>query len=400
MSFPNAVQPGSTGRLRRFLQLETPFRMTKEQGTVTRSVGKRHRTFLRLILIVVGIGVGLALCEVSMRAFHQGDTRTVSLYHNKIFKLPPHVRFMNYHENKNLVETNNLGFHDRERQAVDDNYRILFLGDSFLEGRQVRTESLFTSRLEKKLSSDGQKIEAINGGVSGTGTPYQYVLWKDFFEPNVKIDHLVLCFFMGNDLIDNNLELVSSTSGGSDSGFFVDSKGTILDVGENPGLLKRTINSGRDHSVLINTLYEGAYRIRKNVQEAAEENGEGYAERRERVDMAGAWEASEQGTIALIRKWKAELAGKNIPFDIVIIDRPARVYNKFELSFMEKLQATCAQDQIGCLRLKLDGDPYELYSFDGIALGHFNDKGHETVANELYEYFQSHHKALFTRPLR
>ncbi len=397
MSFTTAVQSNSAGRLRRFLRLDRPLRITKEQGTVTGHVGKRRRTFLRLILVVVGIGVGLSLCEISMRAFQLGNTRTLSLYNNRIFKLPPHIRFMNYHENKNLVETNNLGFHDRERQATNDNYRILFLGDSLVEGRQVRTESLFTSRLEKKLTSDGQKIEAINGGVPGTGTPYQYVLWKDFFEPNVKIDHLVLCFFMGNDLIDNSPELGSSKSGGSDSGFYVDSTGTILDVGEKPGLLKRAINSGRDHSVLINTLYEGAYRIRRNFQEAAEENGEGYAERRERQDTAGAWEASEQGTIALIRKWKAELTGKNIPFDIVIIDRPGRVYNKFELSFMERLQATCAQDRIGCLRLRLDGDPYELNSFDGIALGHFNDRGHERVANELYEYFQSHHKAIFNR---
>jgi lysophospholipase L1-like esterase len=304
---------------------------------------------------------------------------------------------MNYNENKNLVETNNLGFHDRERQATNDNYRILVLGDSFVEGRQVRTESLFTSRLEKKLPSDGQKIEVINGGVPGTGTPYQYVLWNEFFEPNLKIDHLVLCLFMGNDLIDNNLELVASTSGSSDSGFFVDSTGKILDVVEKPSLVKRTINAGRDHSLLINSLYEGAYRLRRNFQEAAEENGAGDSERQGRVDSAGAWEASEQGTIALIRRWKAELAGEKTPFDIVIIDRPGRVYNKFELGFMEKLQATCAQEQIDCLRLKLDGDPYELYSFDGISLGHFNDKGHETVANELYEFFQSHHQAIFNR---
>jgi len=397
MSFANPVPSNSAGRLRRFLRLETPLRMTKEKDAATPYAGKRRRTLLRLILIVAGIGVGLSLCEISMRAFQLGNTRILSLYDNKIFKLPPHIRFMNYNENKNLVETNNLGFHDRERQAANDNYRILFLGDSFVEGRQVKTERLFTSRLEKKLTRDVQRIETINGGVPGTGTPYQYVLWKDFFEPNIKIDHLVLCFFMGNDLIDNNLELFSSTSGSSDSGFFVDSAGTILDVGGKPGLLKRTINSGRDHSVLINSLYEGAYRIRRNFQEAAEENGAGNAERRGRVDSAGAWEASEQGTVALIRKWKAELAGKNIPFDVVIIDRPGRVYNKFELRFMEKLQATCAQDQIDCLRLKLAGDPYELYSFDGIALGHFNDKGHETVANELYEYFQSHHQAIFNR---
>jgi hypothetical protein len=400
MSVANTVQSNPAGRLRRFLRLEARFRTIKEKERGTPYAGRMRRTLLRLILVVVGIGIGLSLCEISMRAFQLGNTRTLSLYNDRIFKLPPHIRFMNYNENKNLIETNNLGFHDRERQASNDNYRILFLGDSFLEGRQVKTESLFTSRLEKKLSSDGKKIEAINAGVPGTGTPYQYVLWKEFFEPNIKIDHVVVCFFMGNDLMDNNLDLVALTSGSSDSGFFVDNTGTILDVVAKPGLLKRTINSGRDHSVLINTLYEGAYRMRTNFQETAEETGAGDVERRGRVDRAAAWEASEQGTIALIRKWKAELVGKNVPFDLVIIDRPGRVYNRFELRFMEKLQKTCVQDQIDCLRLKLDGDPYEFFSFDGIALGHFNDHGHEAVANELYEFFQSHHKAMISRLLR
>ncbi len=378
------------GRLVRSL----PATRTPSDGRAVKVRG----VLLKLILVMVGIGAGLSFCEIGMRAFQLGNTRIVSLYNGKIFKPPPHLRFMNYNENKNLVVTNNLGFHDYEREAANDKYRILFLGDSYVEGRQVRTESLFTSRLEKKLTGEGQRIEIINGGVAGTGTPYQYVLWKEFFEPNIKIDHLVLCFFMGNDLTDNNLELFSATSGSSDSGFFVDRTGALLNVGEKPGLLKRTINSSRDHSVLINSLYEAAYRVRKSFQQAAEENGAGYAERRERADSAGAWEASEQGTIALIRTWKAELAGKNIPFDIIIIDRPVRVYNKFELGFMEKLKATCAQEQIDCLRLNLAGDPYELYSFDGIALGHFNDKGHETVANELYEYFRWHHKGVLTHP--
>src|SRR6266508_6183068 len=218
-----------------------------KRRTLSRAVASR-RTLVRLALVVFGIVIALSICEVTMRTFQLGDTRIVSLYNDRIFKLPPHTRFMNYNENKNLMETNNLGFHDRERQAANDSYRILFLGDSFVEGRQVKTDSLFTTRLEKKLTDDGQRIEIINGGVPGTGTPYQYVLWKEFFEPNIKVDHLVLCLFMGNDLIDNNLELVSSTSGSSDGGFFVDSSGAILSVVGKPGLLKRTINSGRDHS--------------------------------------------------------------------------------------------------------------------------------------------------------
>ncbi|HEY8188548.1 MAG TPA: SGNH/GDSL hydrolase family protein [Pyrinomonadaceae bacterium] len=355
------------------------------------------KTFLRLILIVVGIVVGLLLCEVIMRASRLGNKRVVTLYNNRIFKLPPHFSFINFNENKNVVETNNLGFHDHDRQATNDNYRVLFLGDSFLEGRQVDTDRLFTTRLESRFNQEGQRIETINGGISGTGTANQYVLWKEFFEPNIKVDHVVLSFFMGNDLVDNNFELASSTLGGSDSAFFVDSEGTIFNVGREPGPLKKTINLVRNHSVLINTLYEQAYQKRKTLREESEEYS---GDKGGRVDESGAWRASEQGTITLIKRWKSELAEKNIPFDVVVIDRPGKVYNKFELEFGGRLREMCGQDHIDCLWLKLSDDPYKSYSFDGIYLGHFSYQGHEQAANELYDYFKTRHAALFNRSAR
>ena len=135
--------------------------------------------------------------------------------------------------------------------------------------------------------------------------------------------------------------------------------------------------------------------ISLNLRAEAADNGAGAMVG---VDYTRAWEDSQQGTIALIRNWKSELDRENIPFDIVIIDRPGRIYNKFEVSFLEKLQSVCAQDRIDCLRLKLGSDPFETYSFDGIGLGHFNDQGHEMAANELYDYFKTHHSGLFNRP--
>ena len=365
--------------------------------TPTKFRVRMRKTVLRLLLIVAGIGVGLALCEVTMRALQLGNARVVTLYNNRIFKLPPHYRFTNFDENRNTVETNNLGFHDHERQATNDNYRVLFLGDSFLEGRQVETDRLFTILLENKFSQAGQKIETINGGIPDTGTAEQYVLWKEFFEPNIKVNHVVLCFFRGNDLVDNNFDLSSSTFGGSDNAFFADSDGKIIWLGSEPGPTKKTINLVRNHSVLINTLYEQAYRMRKTLRAEAAGNG---GDQGGRVDRSGAWQASEQGTIALIKRWKSELADKHIPFDVVVIDRPGKVYNKFELEFVDKLQETCAQDQIDCLRLKLSDDPYESYSFDGINLGHFNYKGHELAAGELYDYLGTHHAAIFKRPVK
>ena len=361
---------------------------------LTRFRVRMRKTFLRLILIVLGIGVGLVIAEMIMRAFQLGHTRSVILYNDKIFKLPPHASFMNLDENTNLIETNNLGFHDRERQTANDNYRILFMGDSFVEGRQVDTQSLFTMRLEKRFSDDGQKIEAINGGVPNTGTAYQYSLWKEFFEPGVKVDHLVLCFFLGNDLVDNSTDLKLSTYGDTDNSFFLDSEGNILATRKQPGLVKSTVNYVRDHSVLMDRLYESAYRMKKEVQVGS---GDAVGDEGGRVDRSGAWRASEQGTIALIKRWRSELNAKKIPFDVVVIDRPGKVYNRFELEFADRLLTTCAEDGIDCLRLKLTNDPFESYSFDGANLGHFNYKGHELSANELYDYFKAHHAAIFNR---
>lgn len=360
------------------------------QRSVTAAGRRKRKTFLKLALIGLSVVVTLIVIEVTMRAFDLGTTRTLVWYHNRILKLPPHARFMNYKENRNLVETNNWGFHDRDRAATNDAYRILFLGDSFVEGRHVKTESLFTSRLEQTFSRGERKIEAINGGVPGTGTAYQYVLWKEFFEPEIKLDRIVLCFFMGNDLLDNN-SLLSEISGVSDSGIFVDGEGNILDVGEKPGMVKRAINIGRDKSVLANVAYESIYRVRAGLQQVGQPavNGETVAGKRD--GEVAAWHTSEKGTIALIKKWQAELSGKKIPFDIVIIDRPGKVYNKVELQFLSELEATCSQDRIGYLRLQLEGDPYKFYSFDGISLGHFNEQGHETAANEIYRYLETHY---------
>lgn len=358
---------------------------------------RARKAFLRLILIVLSIGVGLGLAEMIMRVFHLGHARTVVLYNDKIFKLPPHASFMNLDENTNLMETNNLGFHDREREAANDNYRILFIGDSFVEGRQVDTPSLFTMRLEKKFADDGQKVEAINGGVPGTGTAYQYSLWKEFFEPNIKVDHLVLCFFMGNDLVDNNTDLKLSTFGDTDNSFFLGSEGNILATRKQPGLLKSTVNYARDHSVLADRMYEIAYRVKKEVQT---ESAGSVGDEGGRIDRSGAWQASEKGTIALIKRWRSELKEKKIPFDVVVIDRPGKVYNKFELEFADRLLTTCAQEKIDCLRLKLTADPFESYSFDGTNLGHFNYKGHELAAAELYDYFKTRHAAIFNWPAK
>jgi len=359
------------------------------------------RSFLiRLLSVLVGIVVALSLSEILLRGSHIGHTATLMLYNNIILKRKPHVKFMNLIENRNWVETNNLGFHDRERDPANGNYRVLFLGDSFVEATQVGTDNLFTRRLENMFSRDGHKIECINGGVSGAGTAYEYLLWKEFFEPNIKVDQLVLCVFMGNDLKNNNIELSYPPNGNA---IFLNRDGSVFTNEVKLSHFKKVVNIFRDYSAAINTLYESAYLIRrahqkKNVEDEAQAQ---FGENKERPGQAEgnskAWEASVQGTVALIRKWKSELDEKNVPMDIVIIDTPEKSYNRFHIDFIDKLKQICEQDRIGYLRLKLTENPYDAYSFDGKALGHFNYRGHQMAAAELSDYFESHYKEILNQ---
>jgi hypothetical protein len=78
-------------------------------------------------------------------------------------------------------------------------YRILALGDSFVEGVQVREEELFSARLEKM----DPELEVMNAGVGGYGTVQEYLyLTREGlrFHPD-----LVLLMFYDNDLSDNCL---------------------------------------------------------------------------------------------------------------------------------------------------------------------------------------------------
>jgi hypothetical protein len=78
-------------------------------------------------------------------------------------------------------------------------YRILALGDSFVEGVQVKEEELFSTGLEKM----DPELEVMNAGVGGYGTVQEYLyLTKEGLRFN---PDLVLLMFYDNDLSDNCL---------------------------------------------------------------------------------------------------------------------------------------------------------------------------------------------------
>jgi lysophospholipase L1-like esterase len=113
------------------------------------------------------------------------------------------------------IQTNSLGYRDREPvEAVDgQKLRVLFLGDSFTWGDEVRVEERFSSLLEASCGLHCDRlppIHAINKGIIGYGTAQsflQYVLARD----EDPADVVLLGLFTGNDLSDN--AVVDSPSG-------------------------------------------------------------------------------------------------------------------------------------------------------------------------------------------
>ena len=101
---------------------------------------------------------------------------------------------------------NSAGMHDIEHNPTkpDVIYRILMLGDSFVQAVQVREEETAHQVLADLLNSqaDSSKFEVISAGVGGWGTAQQLLYYRRegrTYQP----DLVLLMFFLGNDVKDN-----------------------------------------------------------------------------------------------------------------------------------------------------------------------------------------------------
>ena len=109
------------------------------------------------------------------------------------------------------VEINSHGFRDIERDFDNSNhtYKILIIGDSFVEAMQVPLENSFSYILENKLKALGN-YEVIPLGVSGYGT-LQELLMLEKYGKKYNPDLIILMFFPVNDPYDNSFYLEQDT---------------------------------------------------------------------------------------------------------------------------------------------------------------------------------------------
>ena len=105
-----------------------------------------------------------------------------------------------------IVRINSLGLRDDEIAIgkSPDVFRILVLGDSFAEGKQVALAETFPKQLQRLLSQrfPTRHWQVINGGISGYGTADEIKFFETLgrtFTP----DLVILAFCVGNDVQNN-----------------------------------------------------------------------------------------------------------------------------------------------------------------------------------------------------
>lgn len=155
-------------------------------------------------LLVVAIVLAAALAEVGIRwvapqplgVWHHDRDGLALHWPGRITYLPQFGQ---------TVSFNSEGMRDREHAVPKpvDVFRILVLGDSFMEALQVPFEASFPSLLERALDGQARKrVEVVNASVSGWGTDDE-LQYLTTYGMKWRPDLVVVVMTLHNDLSDN-----------------------------------------------------------------------------------------------------------------------------------------------------------------------------------------------------
>lgn len=176
---------------------------------------RRRRPFsfrLRLMLIIVGLIVGIAMLEIALRL--TGVSHPMPYAPDQFCGSRLQAGFSGYwtKEGRAQFHTNQLGFRDRDHATTKParTKRIAVLGDSYIEALQVADDAIFSRQLEQyfaehPLASD-EAVEVLSFGISGWGTAEELLALRHYvwqFDPDV----VVLAFLPANDVRNNSRDL-------------------------------------------------------------------------------------------------------------------------------------------------------------------------------------------------
>jgi lysophospholipase L1-like esterase len=179
-----------------------------------------RRALAPVLLLAGSLLLSTSLAECGLRLYRTGSLRGLSGEHS--LRMPHPTRGWSLEPNGSsfqrtrdygvLVRTNALGMRDRPHavEPAPGTFRILVLGDSFMEAYQVPLEASLPYLLQERLAA--RRVEVLNLGVGGYGTAQQLLALEEEglrYRP----DLVVLAFFAGNDVHNNSRAIEAAVVG-------------------------------------------------------------------------------------------------------------------------------------------------------------------------------------------
>jgi hypothetical protein len=155
-------------------------------------------------IVVVSVVVALGAVELGLRNFYP---MPMGVWHQDREGLALHwPGLVTYLPQFGLtVSFNSAGMRDGEHaiEKAPGVFRILVLGDSFIEALQVPFEESFPSMLQRELADRGPaRIEVVNASVSGWGTDDE-LKYLTSYGRQFKPDLIIVAMTLYNDVSDN-----------------------------------------------------------------------------------------------------------------------------------------------------------------------------------------------------
>ena len=364
----------------------------------------------KLIFVFFSILVSLFLVEIILQRLPHS---TLKFYDNNIFgsALIPNqkeVFVSETSEYKNLVQVNSHGWPDIEHSydKPDGIYRILILGDSFVENFQVPLEARFYRQLQNKL---GSKYEIIAMARGNTGTAPQYLMLKNY-GLKYKPDLVIHMFFEANDIKNNSPKMQNDPFLPY---FTIDSGGGLVEIPRSNRIQKKlaSIKEFLTNFRLIALLFSA----RRSIIEQNQSSRFGYPidyhvyDKSYNEEYTKTWEATKK--LILETKKMVENAGGKYVFVASpgneqiqkdVQGKITQTYPKFSLSEIDFnkpgkiLKEFCNQEAVDCYfmypffqeYLSLNPKARLYYFYDG----HWNQTGTDVAAEFLYQNLKDYFK--------
>lgn len=386
---------------------------------------RRRLVAFRVLAVVVSLALPLLVLEAVLRVFGpivpgNYDTGPYVRRHPTLghFHTPSFGGWIKTPQFIVRIDTNPMGLRDPRQSYAKPpgTFRVLALGDSYVEAAQVQADQMVTTQLERLLgASTSRPVEVVNAGVFGYGTGQELLLLE---QEGVKYapDLVVLFFCHCNDVANNDyrLELIDGDLSTALKPYFdLEADGSLRLIPPPPPSPRTNLRMIlRDHSMLYNLIETGVvYKLElQNPREAFNAVGglvdptQGKYE----YEPGGEWERAWAITDRLIERVRDRAAEIGAPLVIVGIpewrmlepaywrrDRNKRLVDSGRGgpdALSRRLDATARRLGVPHLDLqpafqpRVDADGLFAYYFE--ADYHWTPAGHRVAADAVADFLQ------------